>query len=67
MVKFFIITSLTEINYNQLKKYDKILAANPNLWHACNEKGLNTSLLSDELTRSEILSCYNFANRILKK
>lgn len=67
MVKFFIITSLTEINYNKLKKYDKILAANPNLWHACNEKGLNTSLLSDELTRSEILSCYNFASRILKK
>ena len=67
MLKFFIITSLTEINYNKLKKYDKILAANPNLWHACNEKGLNTSLLSDELTRSEILSCYNFANRILKK
>ncbi len=67
MKKFFIITSLTEINYNQLKKYDKILAANPNLWHACNEKGLNTLLLSDELTKSEILSCYNFANRILKK
>ena len=67
MEKVFIITSEIDINFSKLKKYDKILVSNPSLWHICDKKGLKSSLLSDQLSSSEILNCYEFADNIFKK
>ena len=67
MEKIFIITSDNEIDRNNLSKFDKILVANPRLWHICNKKEIDASLLSAELSTSEIVSCYEFANRIFEK
>lgn len=67
MEKIFIITSDNEIDRRKLSKFDKILVANPHLWHICNKKKINASLLSAELSISEITSCYEFANCIFEK